>query len=93
MLLCVQTGKTLADPKRFRFDANDFYLKTAQEMRHIWRDLPEACDNTLLIAERCDMSFTEGADLMPRFPVPGRGVRGVVAGQGGRAGPGTPVRR
>ena len=70
VLLCVQTGKTLADPKRFRFDANDFYLKTAQEMRHIWRELPEACDNTLLIAERCDMSFTEGADLMPRFPVP-----------------------
>ncbi|HYN75536.1 MAG TPA: DNA polymerase III subunit alpha [Candidatus Limnocylindria bacterium] len=69
-LLCVQTGKTLADPNRFRFDARDFYLKTAAEMRHVWRDLPEACDNTLLVAERCSISFNEGANLMPRFGVP-----------------------
>jgi len=70
VLLCVQTGKTLADPKRFRFDANDFYLKSAAEMRAVWSELPEACDNTLLVAERCAMEFSEGADLMPRFPVP-----------------------
>jgi DNA polymerase III subunit alpha len=70
LLLCVQTGKTLADPKRFRFDARDFYLKSAEEMRAVWREHPEACDNTLLIAERCAMEFNEGADLMPRFPVP-----------------------
>ncbi len=70
VLLCVQTGKTLADPNRFRFDARDFYLKTAAEMRDVWRDLPEACDNTLLIAERVSISFNEGANLMPRFPVP-----------------------
>ncbi len=69
-LLCVQSGSTLADPDRFKFDADEFYLKTPQEMRHVWRELPEACDNTLLIAERCDVSFTEGANLMPRFPVP-----------------------
>jgi DNA polymerase-3 subunit alpha len=70
VLLCVQTGKTMADPARFRFDAEDFYLKSAQEMRTVWRDLPEACDNTLLVAERCKIGFTEGANLMPRFPVP-----------------------
>ncbi|HEX6936242.1 MAG TPA: DNA polymerase III subunit alpha, partial [Actinomycetes bacterium] len=70
VLLCVQSGSTLADPKRFRFEADDFYLKTPQEMRAVWRDLPEACDNTLAIAERCDVSFTEGANLMPRFQVP-----------------------
>ncbi len=70
VLLCVQTGKTLADPQRFRFDARDFYLKSAAQMREVWRDLPEACDNTLLIAERCSISFNEGANLMPRFPVP-----------------------
>ncbi len=69
-LLCVQSGSTLADPDRFKFDADEFYLKTPQEMRHLWRELPEACDNTLLIAERCEVSFTEGANLMPRFPVP-----------------------
>src|SRR6476469_7463842 len=70
-LLCVQSGSTLMDPNRFKFDADDFYLKSAQEMRHLWRELPEACDNTLLIAERCEVSFTEGEGrFMPRFPVP-----------------------
>jgi DNA polymerase-3 subunit alpha len=69
-LLCVQSGSTMDDPTRFKFDADDFYLKTAAEMRQVWRDLPEACDNTLLIAERCDVEFNEGANLMPRFDVP-----------------------
>ena len=70
VLLCVQSGKTMADPQRFKFDAADFYLKTPQEMRALWGELPEACDNTLLLAERCAVSFAEGADRMPRFPVP-----------------------
>ncbi|EWT01163.1 DNA polymerase III subunit alpha [Intrasporangium oryzae NRRL B-24470] len=70
-LLCVQSGSTLMDPNRFKFDADDFYLKSAAEMRHVWRELPEACDNTLLIAERCEVSFTEGEGrYMPRFPCP-----------------------
>ena len=58
------------DPKRFRFDARDFYLKTSAEMRSVWNELPEACNNTLLIAERCEVRFNEGANLMPQFPVP-----------------------
>jgi DNA polymerase III subunit alpha len=71
VLLCVQTGKTLADPKRFKLDAQDFYLKSPAEMRTQWDEIhPEACDNTLLIAERVDVGFTEGQDLMPRAPVP-----------------------
>ena len=71
VLLCVQTGKTLADPNRFKFDAQDFYLKSPAEMRAQWDPLhDEACDNTLLIAERVDVAFTEGQDLMPRAPVP-----------------------
>ncbi|MGH8970652.1 MAG: DNA polymerase III subunit alpha, partial [Actinomycetes bacterium] len=70
VLLCVQSGRTLADPTRFKFDADEFYLKTPEQMREVWRDLPEACDNTLAIAERCDVGFTEGANLMPRFEVP-----------------------
>jgi DNA polymerase III subunit alpha len=70
VLLCVQSGKTMADPNRFKFDAQDFYLKSPAEMRSLWSEIPEACDNTLLIAERCEVSFTEGADLMPRVPVP-----------------------
>ena len=71
ILLCVQSGKTMADPNRFKFDARDFYLKSPAEMRSLWADkyeLREACDNTLLIAERCDVSFTEGnGTYMPRF--------------------------
>lgn len=69
-LLCVQSGSTLDDPNRFKFDADEFYLKTASEMRHVFRDHPEACDNTLLIAERCDVQFNTNANYMPRFPVP-----------------------
>ena len=70
-LLCVQSGSTLMDPNRFKFDADEFYLKTPEQMRHLWRELPEACDNTLLIAERCDVSFVEGEGrYMPRFPCP-----------------------
>ncbi|WP_168627150.1 DNA polymerase III subunit alpha [Cryobacterium sp. BB307] len=69
-LLCVQSGSTLNDPNRFKFDTDEFYLKTAAEMRHIFRDYPEACDNTLLIAERAGVQFNTQANYMPRFPVP-----------------------
>ncbi|SDQ53233.1 DNA polymerase III subunit alpha [Quadrisphaera sp. DSM 44207] len=70
-LLCVQSGSTLADPNRFKFDADEFYLKSPAEMRQLWRELPEACDSTLAIAERCEVGFTEGmGTYMPRFPVP-----------------------
>ena len=73
VLLCVQSGKTMADPNRLKFDGRDFYLKSPAEMRSLWadkHDLREACDNTLLIAERCNVEFTEGVNLMPQFPVP-----------------------
>jgi DNA polymerase III subunit alpha len=69
-LLCVQSGSTMNDANRFKLDGDGYYLKTPAEMREVWRDLPEACDNTLLIAERCDIAFAEGRNLMPRFPVP-----------------------
>ena len=69
-MLCVQTRTNLSDPKRFKFDGTDFYLKSSAEMRDLWRDFPDACDNTLLIAERCEVSFTEGQDLLPAFEVP-----------------------
>ncbi|WP_439593360.1 DNA polymerase III subunit alpha [Microbacterium sp.] len=69
-LLCVQSGSTLDDPKRFKFDGDGYYVKTPAEMRQIFRDHPEACDNTLLIAERCEVEFNTSANYMPRFPVP-----------------------
>ncbi|TPX01085.1 hypothetical protein FJ656_29390, partial [Schumannella luteola] len=62
ILLCVQSGSTLADPKRFKFDAQEFYLKTPAQMRELFRDHPEACDSTLLIAERCDVAFNTAAN-------------------------------
>lgn len=69
-LLSVQSGSTLADPKRFKFDSNEFYVKSAAEMRHLFKDFEGACDNTLLIAERCNVTLREGENLMPRFDVP-----------------------
>jgi DNA polymerase-3 subunit alpha len=72
-LLCVSSGSTMADPKRFRFDGDSYYIKSPAEMRELWgarNGLPEACDNTLLIAERCEVEFAESANYMPRFPVP-----------------------
>jgi DNA polymerase III subunit alpha len=69
-LLCVQSGSTLDDPNRFKFDGDGYYVKTAAEMRQMFRDHPEACDNTLLIAERCEVEFNTSANYMPRFPVP-----------------------
>jgi DNA polymerase-3 subunit alpha len=69
-LLCVQSGSTLDDPKRFKFEGEEFYLKTPAQMRHIFRDHPEACDNTLAIAERATTAFDTSANYMPRYPVP-----------------------
>ncbi len=72
-LLCVQTGKTLSDPNRFKFDGDGYYLKSAAEMRSLWDDeIPGACDSTLLIAERVQSYADVWAprDRMPIFPVP-----------------------
>ena len=73
-LLCVQTGATIDDPKRFKFDGEEHYLKTADEMRGLFSELPEACDNTLWIAERADVQIEFGKPQLPEFPHP-RGLR------------------
>ena len=69
-LLCVQSGSTLTDPKRFKFDADNFYLRSAEEMYALFGDIPGACENTLEIAERCNVEFNTKANYMPNFPVP-----------------------
>ena len=69
-ILSVGSGSTLADPKRFKFDSDEFYLKDAATMRHLFRDVEIACDNTLLIAERCNVKLRENENLLPKFPVP-----------------------
>src|SRR5919109_4433671 len=70
VLLCIQTGSVLADPKRLKFDAEEFYLKSPAEMRALFADHPEACDNTLEVAERCNLELRFGANLLPHFDVP-----------------------
>ena len=69
-LLCVQTGATLSDTNRFRFEGTEHYLKSAAEMRHLFAELPESCDNTLLIAERANVELELGKPSLPEFPVP-----------------------
>ncbi len=69
-LLCVQTGSLVSDEKRFKFEAEEFYVKTAAEMRHLFRDYEGACDNTLLVAERADVNFDFGQIILPTFPCP-----------------------
>jgi DNA polymerase-3 subunit alpha len=69
-LLCVQTGSVKDDPKRFKFQGDEHYLKTAAEMRHLFRDHPEACDNTLWIAERANLEIEFGKPKLPSFPRP-----------------------
>ena len=72
-LLCIQTGKTLSDPTRFKFDGDGYYLKSAEDMRAMWdHQVPGACDSTLLIAERVESyaDVWKFHDRMPIFPVP-----------------------
>src|ERR1700712_5116102 len=69
-LLCVQTGATLSDPKRFKFEGEEHYLKSAAEMRHLFREVPTACDNTLWVAERAGGEIEFGKPQLPDFPLP-----------------------
>ena len=69
-LLCVQTGSTIDDPNRFRFEGDQHYLKSAAEMRSLFSEVPESCDNTLWIAERAQVEIELGTPKLPAFPVP-----------------------
>jgi DNA polymerase-3 subunit alpha len=70
VLLCLQTGAKLADPNRWRFATEEFYLKTADEMRSVFKDVPEACTNTLVVAERCELELAFGQFRLPRYEIP-----------------------
>ncbi len=70
-LLCVQTGKLISDTDRsLKFHGDEHYLKRAAEMRHLFREVPSACDNSLWIAERADVEITFGKPQLPDFPIP-----------------------
>ncbi len=70
VLLCIGTGKTLGDEKRMKFYSDDFYVKGPEEMRRVFRDYPEAADNTMRIAERIKVSLDVKGHHLPKFPVP-----------------------
>ncbi|MGH2786230.1 MAG: DNA polymerase III subunit alpha, partial [Actinomycetota bacterium] len=69
-LLCIQTNAKISEPGRFKFDAEEFYLKTAEEMRALFAERTDACDNTLAIAERCELSIEFGTLHLPPFEPP-----------------------
>ena len=69
-LLCVQTGALRSDPDRFKFHGDQHYLKSAAEMRALFNEHPEACDNTLAIAERAETNIEFGRMQLPHFEVP-----------------------
>jgi DNA polymerase-3 subunit alpha len=70
VLLCIQTNTVITDSKRMRMDGSDYYLKSSEEMRQVWRELPEALSNTLLVAERCNVDLSFKGYKLPVFPVP-----------------------
>jgi len=70
VLLCIGTGKTVSDSSRMRFYSDQFYVKSDAEMRELWADLPEACDNTAAIAARVDIRIPEKIYHLPAYPVP-----------------------
>jgi DNA polymerase-3 subunit alpha len=76
-LLCVQTGASIQDPNRFKFEGQEHFVKPAAEMRSLFSELPEACDNTLWIAERASVEIELGKPKLPEFPVPAEFDRGT----------------
>ena len=70
ILLCIQTGKTIADADRMEFQTDEFYLKSADEMYDLFSMVPEACENTNKIAEQCNFEFTFGETKLPYFRAP-----------------------
>src|SRR5262249_45760975 len=70
VLLCLQTGAKIADPNRWKFATEEFYLKSAEEMRKVFEEVPVACSNTLAVAERCNLELTFGQFHLPQYAVP-----------------------
>ena len=70
VLMCIQTGKTMSDPQRMKFATDQFYFKTAQEMAHVFRELPDAVTRTVAIADRCNVKIQRVSNPFPEFKVP-----------------------
>jgi DNA polymerase-3 subunit alpha len=70
VLLCIQTGKTMSDTSRMKFQTDQFYFKTAEEMAQVFGELPDALSRTVAIAERCNVKIQRVTDPFPEFKVP-----------------------
>lgn len=70
VLLCVQTGRTTDDPNRMRFETEEFYIKSEEEMQALFPNLPEAIENTAKIADLCNLEFEFGVYHLPEFKLP-----------------------
>ena len=70
VLLCIQTGKTVDDPNRMKFQTDEFYLKSEEELRSLFPGCDEAFENTVRIARRCNLEFVFNEYHLPSFPIP-----------------------
>ena len=70
ILLCMQTGKRMTDPDRMKFETNEFYLKSSEEMADYFSSFPEAIENTVKIADKCNFEFEFGVTKLPNYDVP-----------------------
>ena len=68
--MCIQMGKTLNDPSRMKFGSDEFYLKSREEMERVFPDVIEALDNTVKIAEQCNVEFDFNTIHLPQYEVP-----------------------
>ena len=70
VLLCIQTGKKMSDMDRMKFETNDFYIKSPEEIKEFFPNLPEVLENTVKIAEKCNVEFEFGHTILPNYEVP-----------------------
>lgn len=70
ILLCIQTGKQVDEQKRMKFDSQEYYLKSPEEMQRLFPDLPDALKNTVRIAEQCEVNLEFGQAKLPNYPIP-----------------------
>lgn len=70
VLLCIQTGKRMTDEDRMRFDTDELYVKSPEEMAEYFKNFPDAIENTVKIAEKCNVEFEFGHTILPNYDVP-----------------------
>ncbi len=70
VLLCIQTGKRMSDPDRMKFDTDELYVKSPEEMIEYFSSFPDAIENTVKIAEKCNVEFEFGHTILPNYDVP-----------------------